>query len=53
MKIGTLRAKNIRKNFPNLQVGGFANVPSTPPIIFLHTEQFVQKQLGRAVSTYS
>ena len=46
LKIGTLRAKDIRKNVPVLQVRGSAPAPPTSPIIRVvlpHTERTVQR----------
>ena len=45
LQIGTLRAKDPRKNVLILQEGGSTPVPPTPPVIrvvLLHTEQFVE-----------
>ena len=33
LKIGSVSVRDIRKSVPNLQVGGSAPVPPTPPII--------------------
>ena len=52
LKIGTLRANDLRKNVPIVQVGRSVPVPSTPPVIrvvLLHTERILQRLTGFTV----
>ena len=54
LQIGTLRAKDPRKNVTKLQGGGSAPVPLTPPVLSVvlrHTEQIVQGLLNFTVCT--
>ena len=46
-----LRAKSIRKNFPNLEVDGSVPVPSASPVIrvVLHLQRHLGKEFWEAV----